>query len=306
MVIDLLAMTYTPKPFQYANLGSGQKVEMALDLIITKSYDWFCEIDIVKFFESYELKTLVEALPLPKEVVTQIVGGHSAMRVYPSGTEYPPLSPKARSGIPQGSAASNEVASWSVAHLAMPLLGNVVLINHVDNFYLLAKDFKSLEVASKALRAAIPGCPGGPFTGKTKQLATVEDGFCMLGCWIFREDGNVTALPTEANLKKFSSRFRREFLQAVAKLEIAMVTGDAGQRFLGILCFVQLHDLVQAWLNAFSFCETQLMKTIRSDRTAYLQQLRRKFGISEQEIKQVRRYASQIRIHTYGYSDLSW
>ena len=270
MVIDMLAMTYTPKPFQYSNLGSGQKVELALDLIANQGYGWFCEVDIVKFFESYELKTLVEALPLPKEVVTQIVGAHSATWVYPLGTKYPPLSPKAHPGIPQGSSASNEVARWSVAQLAMPELGNVVLINHVDNFYLLATNFKSLEDASKALRAAIGGCPGGSFEGKIKQLTSITDGFCMLGCWLFDENGKVIALPTNANLKNFETRFNNEYLQVKASLEIAKLSNKAEHRLQGTLSFVQLGYFVEAWINAFSFCETHFIETIRSDRISFL------------------------------------
>lgn len=297
LAVDLLELIYNRRPFQCGNLGSGQKVEMALDLIRNHGFCWLAEYDIAKFYETIDLEKLAKALPLPKEAVAQIVGAISAQRVYPTGTKAYPLSPKARPGIPQGSSASNEVAAWSVAHLPMPDLEDVVLINHVDNFYLLAKDFKSLDAASKTLGAAISGCPGGPFTAELRQFLNVDKHiFEMLGCCIYRDKKELVAFPCDTALTKYRRRLKREHGNALGQLNIAQASGNAAHRFDGVLDFVHLEAYLKAWLAAFKCCDDVYMKPVRDSGIDYVESLRFKFGIADEEVKTARRYVSPISI----------
>ena len=302
LTTSILRMTYTPRDFQFDDLGAGAKVQSAMDLV-AEGFVWFAEVDIIDFFPSFERSALEEALSvLPKEAVAQIVVAYSAMLVTPKGSSIPSLSPKARPGIPLGSSASVEVAKWCVATMPAFELGNVVLINHVDNFYLFARDFKSLEAATKTLRSAIQGCPGGHFEGKLKQEGSVSDGFNMLGCDLLVEDGHVVAEPTDANLKKLRKKFGDLRGQVAEAFALAEHTGQKLERFLAVVDFAQMENFAKAWASAFSICADGFCwNMITEEHRVMINVLKETHALQEEEMRIARRYLSAVNLDRYWF-----
>lgn len=293
----LLSLTYTPRSFQYSDLGSGQKIELALGLIKDQGYRFVAEIDIVKFYETYKLPQLVAALPLHPVVVEQIVVALGTHWVTPKGTPMKPLSPKARPGIPQGSSASNEVAKWSIAHLPMPDPFNAKIIHHGDNFFVFAKDQKSLEAVSETLRSAIPGCPGGPFVGKLRQSQNVEKhGLEMLGCWISMEGTTVEAVPCQMAEYKFNCRVAREYKACFEQLEIAHFSGSEAHRFDAVLDFLYLRSYLENWKAAYGFCDPLQMQAMTNEASDGVEFLQQKYSITQHEVDCAKKMLSPVQI----------
>ena len=303
MAADLLSMTYEKREFQYWKAGAGQKVQMAMSLI-EQGYVYCGEIDIVKFYDSFECQALIDRVPLPKEAVTQILVASNAVPVPPSGAIGPIGSiahpPTACPGIPQGSVASVEVAAWSVALMPEFDLGDVVLVNHIDNFYFFARDFKSLTAASKTLGSAIRGCPGGHFVGKVKQLCSFDrNGYGMLGCWISKIDGKVVADPMEKNVKILRWKFARKRSRTRARLFEARKAKNKLLRRWAVVEFVELEAYAKAWLAAFKFCRPITLGMIEAHLSYDINILRQKFQITDEEVKVARRFISDVRVDIY-------
>lgn len=210
MVLKLLRATTTLAPFQFTRLGVHKAIEEALRLITEEGYHEIAEIDIKDHYPSFEVDSLVAALPqLPASAVKQIVaaasakyeGPHKALSLLFSNH----LFHQAPSGIPQGSAASAAIAEWSVSKLKMVKVKDIAIVNFADNFFVLAKNAADLTSAVEALRSAIAGLPGGAFKTEVKQETTAVSGFRMLGCWIRLAPDGVDVFPTETNLERLHS-----------------------------------------------------------------------------------------------------
>lgn len=298
MVQKLLRLTYIQKPFQYPQQGVSARIEDALKLITEKGYEHVGEIDIKAHYPSFEVDKLESHLPLPKEAVRCIIGAESANRVYPSG--YPihqHIFDKTCSGIPQGSAASSEVASESVAYLKMINFKDVILINYADNFFLFAKNSKNLEFALKALSSGVSKLPGGSFLGVVKNCGTVSDGFRMLGCKIYRDGDKVLAEPTERNLQHLLGTFELEHQRASAKLKSSAQEQSTDLRLEGIQEFVTLKNFVKSWTKTYTCCGDMITE-IHDDRMYFLDELRRIFKITKEEIKEANKQAANLHFQS--------
>jgi hypothetical protein len=298
MVKKLLRLTYIQKPFQYPKHGVSTRIEDALKLLNKEGYEHVGEIDIKAHYPSFELEKLESHLPLPKEAVRGIIGAKSANRVNLSG--YPihqHIIDKTCSGIPQGSVASSEVASRSVAYLKMLNVKDVILINYADNFFLFAKNSKSLEFALKALSSGVSKLPGGSFLGVVKKNGTVSDGFRMLGCKIYRDGDQVLAEPTERNLQLLFGTFELEHQRAKAKLKSSAQEQSTDLRLEGIQEFVTLKNFVKSWTKTYSCCG-DMITDIYDDSMYFLDELCTTFKITKEEIKEANKQAAKLHFQS--------
>jgi hypothetical protein len=285
MVALLLRQTYTQKGFQYPGKTAPQKIELAINLLTEKGYEHVAEIDIIAYYPSFEAKKLEEHLNLPKEAVREIVMAKSANLVNPSGSPFIQHTyPKARSGIPQGSASSSEVALENVAQLKMAAVKDVVLINHADNFFLFAATSKDLEIALKALSLGISKLPGGSFIGEIVNSGPATEGFRMLGCRLHRQDGEITVVPTETNMQYLGGRFEIDKQKTKAMLNSARMAGDELLRLEAVEEFLKLRNFVDGWATAFSLCG-DMVEIIHNDLMYDVHRLQLAFDITDAELK---------------------
>lgn len=163
MVLKLLRAAYKPVACQFARLSVKDAIQTALKAITEEDLHHVAEIDIKGHFPSFTAGDLIKALPLPKAAVEQIIMAENATWTGPFvPTGLLPVFPQSPTGIPQGSAASSEVAIWSVSHLKVPITVNSsVIVNYADNFFVFANSKFALDATCNLLRSAIAGLPGG-------------------------------------------------------------------------------------------------------------------------------------------------
>ncbi len=245
MVKKLLTLTYQPQDFQFTKLTFAEKVQQAMYEINEKGYAHVTEIDIKEFFPSFTEDALLNALPLPKEAIRQIVLANSASwGPHPKYVQHGCIS--SPPGIPQGSASSAAVADWCVANMALEMLPGSLVINHADNFFAFSASNSDAQYVSKALSSGIAGLPGGNFSEFTKQLATIDQGFQMLGCWVHKSDGKLEADPTNENVKKLYGRARRQRQRVYRRLTAATNLQSEDLRIKGLQDYLRFENMVTA------------------------------------------------------------
>jgi len=292
---ELLRMTYTPGPFQFTDLSSAQKVQYAMSLIKKEGYTHVLELDIKEFYPSFAGEKLEATLPLPKEAVRHIVMAMSAQWV--SSSEHSAISSiyQAAPGIPQGSVSSSEVGLWCVSHLEKLQIEDVDLINHADNFFVLAKSAEALEEAAKALSAGIAGLPGGPFTVKTEQVTTVDKGFRMLGCWVWRDGEDLLAEPTDLNIEKLCGRFSLECQRLHAKFTVAAEDQDLELRFESLQDYLLLESYLHGWVESFKFCGSTI-KLVEQEYQPDLDAIRHAYSVKTGELDLAKDASTTVKI----------
>lgn len=297
MVTKLIGLTFEPQDFQFPNQGSHAKTEAVLHLLREEDYRYVIEIDIKDFYPSFEEGKLIASLPLPKEAIRQIILAVDAPRYFPGGHSHSFLDQNCP-GIPQGSVSSSELATWCVAYLSTWLkVQDVFVVNHVDNFFLVGRSWQAVEFASKALGFQLKKLPGGSFQGKKVQRRCVDEGFRMLGAWIWREGSSIIAHPTEHNLQKFDGRFWIEHEKVHAGFKSAQKDCCDLQRIFALQDYVRLKNYVTGWCNAFAFCDD--IEMIRTDRKYLLQQIASQYQIDDAELKAASDRSTKVRIDPY-------
>ena len=195
-----------------------------------------------------------------------------------------PVFPQTPLGIPQGSAASSEVAIWSVSHLKMPITVNgSVIINYADNFFVFANSKFALDATCNLLCSAIAGLPGGDFLGVLKLNGTMETGFPMLGCWIAQQDGQPAVWPTEANLDRLNDTVDDLFHKAATLFEAAEAEKCKMLRLQAVQSYLRLRNFCHGWQNAYAFCD--LDPCIKEHLSWHIENLECFYYITEAEVK---------------------
>ena len=241
MVLKLLRMAYTPAEYQFTSLSVKEARSTALKHIKEEGFHHVAEIDIKGHYPSFIEEELIKVLPLPKAVIHEIVMGASAVWItqsVPSG--YISNISQSPSGVPQGSGASGEVASWSVAQLKMAIrVKGLVVVNYADNFFVFANSEIALQATCEFLRSAISKLPGGTFNGVEKQVGTVQDGFAMLGCWIGEKGGQATVEPTDTNLARLYDQIDDHCDTLTSVLKTAKMTNSPSLRYQGVQAYLR-------------------------------------------------------------------
>ncbi len=299
MVVKLLRITYQPQDFQYHQLGTPQKIKRAMGLIEKEGYSHITELDIINYYPSFNLQELIAKLPLPKEAVEQIVVAKNAEWVTPNGNTYLPFITKSVPGIPLGSASSSEIAVWCIAHLKMLKVRPLVIINHADNFFLFSKAVEPLEFASKALSSGIAKLPGGQLNLAIKQNTTVDKYFHMLGCWVSREKGKVSAWPSNKNLENLTVRYDAYSQHAHTKLTAAEKNKDQNLRLEGLQDYLRLRNFVTGWFNAYDFC-IDILGINKDYLFADIETIRELYNITDADLRDVTDQSTYVVIDNYS------
>jgi hypothetical protein len=299
MVKKMLKLTYAPQDFQFADLTFSEKVQHAMTIIETKGYAHVIEIDIKDFFPSFTEEALIDALPLPKEAIRQIVLSKGAKwTAHPHYVQYEYIS--SPPGIPQGSASSAAVADWCIANMSLAKQVGVEVLNHADNFFAFSDSPDAANDVAKALSSGISGLPGGDFHGKTEQAANISQGFRMLGCWVsWSKLGELEVEPTEVNVNEFAARARKQKQRVYGRLTAALEENSKFLRVTGLQDFLRFESMVQGWVQAFAFCGP-MIRTMKDHYDYELNGLRTVFQIDEKELSPLKDVSTKFTVKWYS------
>jgi hypothetical protein len=268
VVARVMSAYYKPRWFQYTQRGTHAAIKEA-KAYLAAGHVHLARLDITDFYPSFEFEKLVNELPLPPEVVENVVVGrhmkvemdqefinHINMASLPHSIN--DLLLQARLGIPQGSACSPIVSSYCVSRLIwtmwFPTMSPEPLINYADDFLLPSSSEKLLDKAAGALTKAMAYLPGGHFELKPEVKGDAADGFDFLGHDFQIVDGKLTTSPTQSN--------REAFWETLVRLQ------DKFFKLIGPLCVVKDCNKLEAlkvlahmmavgngWLSAFGECD---------------------------------------------------
>lgn len=203
-------------------------VNAAINLAVKALHQGFVysvQLDIQSCFTSFVPEALPHLLPLPKEVTRNIITtAHHNLTpgnfvdllgtdawANPSqflGTEIGQYILAARSGLPQGSAASPLVSEMLLASVMCELNARGFAIAYADNFLLMAKDANGASDMEQALRSALKSHLAGPLTPSWTITNGPYQPFDFLGYQLRpTKHGEVSIKPSNSNLEKFHSKF---------------------------------------------------------------------------------------------------
>jgi hypothetical protein len=269
MVDRIMSAYYKPRWFQYTQRGTHAAAK-EVKAYLGAGQVHLARLDIEDFYPSFELEKLVTELPLPKEVVENVVVGRHMKVVLDQefmkgGLSVPSLPHTlddllhtARLGVPQGSACSPIVSSYCVSRLIwamwFPTMSLEPLVNYADDFLLPSSSQKLLEKKIGALTKAVAFLPGGHFELKPEVKGDAANGFDFLGHRFQIVDGKLTTSPTEANRQALWAKLVRldaKFDKLVGPLGV--VKEASKQEALKVLA--QITAIGNGWLSAFSECD---------------------------------------------------
>ena len=113
-------------------------------------------------------------------------------------------------GIPQGSAISSFVAEMLLAPAIAQLPHCGVAVAYADNILLLAKSNDEMVSMTKSLLRALAAHPAGPLMPNPPKRYGPGDQVEFLGHQIMVENGTVRVSPSQENLYRFKTKFKRK------------------------------------------------------------------------------------------------
>ena len=138
-----------------------------------------------------------------------------------------------------------------VSRLQLSAAVAVDLINHEDDFLLLASSKEELEQMIVALRAAVRNLPGGRFSLKAKSQGHLDEiSADFLGHSIRRKSGKTVVTFNTANHEHFFSVLK-DFKSFAGGFKLNKADTYDQQRLRH--CY-QLRDYLKAWHQAFYLC----------------------------------------------------
>ncbi|MGM4889900.1 reverse transcriptase domain-containing protein [Tardiphaga sp. 11_C7_N12_6] len=187
LIAEMLKASASVDQLDYLIKGRG--AERASDRIVYMHDELgihdFVVADIKDFFRSIEIGQVSKLIGLPEAVVQNsllinqtpylsIVGG------LPPNTSIQSLIGTVREGIPQGSRASQTIASLILSPLLKAVASDQLAIMHGDDIVLGAESKKSANALNTVLREALKSHPAGPFRLKYSDAVSFAEGFNFL------------------------------------------------------------------------------------------------------------------------------
>ncbi|HYD23775.1 MAG TPA: reverse transcriptase domain-containing protein [Croceibacterium sp.] len=205
------SVSLDPRQHAYRNGGRDEAVKRVLrELDAGKK--WCVQLDINEFYRSIDRRRLYQIIPLPCEVIDNVVGPPGNILPGRIGNAIGPISlvTVSREGISQGSSLSPLIAEAVIATALRDLRSTVSVINYGDNFELIARTRAELRMAITALTGAFRRSPHGPFRLTDKSgLRRVCDGFEFLGYHFRMKRGRIHCRPSKkSEVKFFTSALR--------------------------------------------------------------------------------------------------
>lgn len=256
IVSELLAAQFTPKPFQYGVKGMGMAKAIAeVKKLHASGLIHGATLDIKNYYDSYDHPTLLQALPLPKAVIENVVIGRNYNlkagkfdgEPIPLHTLAPYMDLVHQHGIPQGSASSPMVGSFFMSKIAPDLPEGTALLNYEDDFLIMAKSVEKLQMAKNALTASIQAMSVGKFELLDKTGSSNPLEFEFLGHSFAELDGKLIISVSERNLNKLEIRMGEAF----DKLATLKFEDPKNCKSLILDTLMQFAVYVVSWVQSF-------------------------------------------------------
>lgn len=218
MVKRVISVVFKPKPYQFDVAGRGR--DKAIERILkneTEGFHHVARLDVANFFGSFKWEGLYGLLPLPKDVIKNVVmpialniqpkaGGKNTKDTTANTSELICAGyiddthiSGCQTGLPQGSACSPIIAAFVTGMIKLALPSNVRIIIFVDDIFIMAKTDAHLEAAKHALFSALGKSPAGTFELTTSQ-ENFKSGIDFIGYNMKYISGNSLLVgPTLAN-----------------------------------------------------------------------------------------------------------
>lgn len=226
--------------------AGGREILDSMD----KGYKWAVVVDVARCFESFSGEGVAETLSpfLPREVTRNVLTHGDRLSVVPeSAREDIPSSISSAfhttsrpAGLPQGSRASNLVASVLLSGLADALPGDAVPVLYRDDVLVLVRTRREADAVVSALVGALYRHPAGRLTMKRCEVRRVADGFEFLGYNFRRRGCATTAVPKKENVELVQ---RRAMLALCDDLEARRWEPDS------------VKEVYRSWLAGFPLWE---------------------------------------------------
>jgi hypothetical protein len=264
MVSRVMGVYYKPRYFQFTERGVHAAVKSA-KAALGAGHVHVARLDIENFYPSFDPEKLASELPLPQEVVDNVVLGRhmkvvmdQEQKVSHAGSSLPhtlnDLLLLARLGIPLGSASSPIVASHRVSQLMWLHRDGVTLVNYADDFLLLSSSVKLLDKAVGGLTAVVAKLPGGHFELILKATSDAMNGFDFLGHSIRIVAGKLITSPTEANTNHIWMKIT-EIDEQLSNLVYAVGKNGKYDKQKALTLLARMLAIVDGWSSAFSECD---------------------------------------------------
>ena len=231
LVADVLATKHGNEPFDYLVKGKG--AEAASDEIvdfIERGYRFFVLADIKNFFRSVQKAYVEEAMGLPKAVMRNsvLISPEAPLYLRKGVLLYSTIKAfdgAVRSGLPQGSRASQIIASLLLGPALTEISPAKRLVGHGDDIAIAVRNEKEAGALTNALDGVLQSHPAGPFRLKRCEVAHAGDGFNFLQDrhrWD-EVDHAVHRRPSTNSYRRYRAEVMRlvhenEYAQAVRKI----------------------------------------------------------------------------------------
>lgn len=260
LVADMINAQFQAKPFQYNTRGRGvaEAVKKVRHLHATGN-GHFVRLDIKSFFDSFDHKATMQALPIAKDVSEHVViGAHYQLHgqklnkektLQDTLNQY--LSLIAEHGLPQGSACSPAIANFFMSKIEPKLPKGVWFLNYVDDFLILAQSPERAQKAKNALTSSIEEMPVGKFELLEKSSGSLHSGVDFLGhTFVEHSDGTLKVTASPANVHKIMAWTGEAYERITDKLK-----SDQGKVWVSLDAMsaaLQFAHRVLSWLRTFS------------------------------------------------------
>jgi hypothetical protein len=275
---DMLSPKFIRAPFQF---DSVHRAIRAARKYISLGFKHGRHLDVKSFFDKISHEYILgPALKMEPGIQASVLTGKFLKLV--KGYDYGPSAlyssyciEIASAGTPQGSATSPLVASILLSKLDLSSMPeDVVVLNYVDDFLILAKEEADLEAGSDALQAALTALSAGDLLLVQKSTQANATNFTYLGhLFATGGSGQPSIIVSPASLHSFNVKVAKlaEALegeaQAIAKLMKLPLSSPIHQvQFSGMV--MELAAWIKAWLLAFS--EADDIKDLGNEFGAYV------------------------------------
>lgn len=287
MVERVLAPHFKPRPFQYTHRSVDKAILRARSLV-TNSKTWVAVIDIVGFYNNFELDLLKQGLPLPHEVADCAVSGRHIEATWTGPAEKFPLwyltelTPQIHRGLPTGASSSSLIAPMICSRLDIPSHLAIALVNYGDDFWIVGSSEAEVTDRANALIAAIEKLPGGYFTAR-KKISRVRDGARYLGYLFAWSEGKLVTTPSERNWNRLFRRLNDIHFESMQRTDGKWVSD---KEIVIRLCAKQ-DACIQSFIAAFSAATHLSSRTIEAARASLEMDLE-KVGASWSDLKKIK------------------
>lgn len=266
LVEPIIATSFKPKPWQFSFKGMHAAIKSVISLQPEKEM-WTATLDIKEFFPNC-------TLPVVKSVTRSISKGarENVLLVEKLVLRHMDGSPlygnylfQARRGIAQGSVVSPLVAATVVSQLNPKLSDGVHLFGYADDFLLVASDKDAMETAILALSASVDAIPGGQLSLKLKEFCQFTDGIEFLGHYLKVENGEWDIAPSKSALDRMGQNLDELTVRARKAIQGWLVSGSATLDKVVLESIGAVVSFQLSWLSAFSCCDPNFLKEIKTD-----------------------------------------